>query len=69
MLKKRAKGLRNLERFGEMCMVTTKENPSKISDKGTFYEFVGYAVYHADDVYRHLNPKTKVSSNQEMSCG
>jgi hypothetical protein len=37
-----------------------EQNPSKV-------ERQRYAVNHADDVYRLLNPKQKVSSNQEMS--
>jgi hypothetical protein len=54
MFKNKAKGLMNLKRFGEMCMVTTK---NKI--QGTVCVFVGYAVNHADDVYRLLNSETK----------
>jgi hypothetical protein len=60
MFKNRAKGLRNLKRFGEMCVATTKNKiQGKLSDKGTACVFVGYAVNHADDDYRLLNPKTK----------
>jgi hypothetical protein len=60
IFKNRAKGLMNLKRFGEMCVVTTKNKiQGKLSDKGTVCVFVGYAVNHADDVYRLLNPKTK----------
>jgi hypothetical protein len=70
MLKNKAKGLSNLKRFGEMCVATTKnKTQGKLSDKGTICVFVGYAVNHADDVYRLLNPKTKASLNQEISCG
>jgi hypothetical protein len=43
-----------------MCMVTTKNKmQEKLSDKGTVCVFVGYAVNHADYVYRLLNSKTK----------
>jgi hypothetical protein len=60
ILKNRAKGLRNLKRFGEMCVVTTKNKiQGKLSNKGTVCVYVGNAVNHADDVYRLLNPKTK----------
>jgi hypothetical protein len=60
MFKNRAKGLMNLKRFGEMCMVTTKNKiQGKLSNKGTVCVFVGYAVNHADDVYRLLNSETK----------
>jgi hypothetical protein len=60
MLKSRAKGLMNLKRFGEMCVATTKSKiHGKLSNKGTVCMFIGYAVNHADDVYRLLNPKTK----------
>jgi hypothetical protein len=60
MFKSRAKGLMNLKRFGEMCMVTTKNKiQGKLSNKGTVCVFVGFAINHADDVYRLLNPKTK----------
>jgi hypothetical protein len=56
----KVKGLRRFKRFGEMCVTTPKEKlQSKISDKGTVCIFVGYAMSHADDVYRLLNPKTK----------
>jgi hypothetical protein len=51
MFKSRAKGLMNLKRFGEMCVVTTKNKiQGKLSDKGSVCVFVGYAVNHADDV-------------------
>jgi hypothetical protein len=57
---KEAKVLRNLERVGEMCTVTTNYKiQAKLSNKGTVCVFVGYAVNHADDFYRLLNPKTK----------
>jgi hypothetical protein len=70
IFKSRDKGLMTLKRFGEMCMATTKNKiQGKLSNKGTVCVFVGYAVNHADDVYRLLNPKTKKSLNQEMSCG
>jgi hypothetical protein len=60
MFKNRAKGLSNLKRFDEMCVATTKNKiQGKLSDKETVYVFVGYAVSHADDVYRLLNSKTK----------
>jgi hypothetical protein len=60
MFKNRSKGLRNLKRFGKMCVPTTKNKiQGKLIDKGTVCVFVGYAVNHADDVYRLLNPKTK----------
>jgi hypothetical protein len=60
MFKNRAKGLRNLKSFGEMCVATTKNKiQEKLSDKGTVCVFVGYAVNHADEVYKLLNPKTK----------
>jgi hypothetical protein len=60
MFKSRAKGLMNLERFGEMFVATTKNKvQGKLSDKGIVCVFVGYAVNHADDVYRLLNPKKK----------
>jgi hypothetical protein len=56
----RAKGFMNIKRFGEMCVATTKNKvQGKLSNKGTVCVFVGYAVNHADDVYRLLNPKTK----------
>jgi hypothetical protein len=43
-----------------MRLVTTKNKiQGKLSDKVTVCVFVGYAVNHADDVYRLLNPKTK----------
>jgi hypothetical protein len=43
-----------------MCVATTKNKiQGKLSNKGTVCVFVGYAVKHADDVYRLLNPKTK----------
>jgi hypothetical protein len=61
MFKSRAKGLMNLKRFGEMCVATTKNKiQGKLSNNGTICVFVGYAVNHADDVYRLLNPKTKI---------
>jgi hypothetical protein len=51
MFKSRAKGLRNLKRFDEMYVATTKNKiQGKLSDKGTVCVFVGYAVNHADDV-------------------
>jgi hypothetical protein len=60
MFKTRYKGIRNLKRFGEMCVATTKNKiQGKLSNKGTVCVFVGYAVNHTDDVYRLLNPKTK----------
>jgi hypothetical protein len=41
--KNRAKGLRNLKRFGEMCVATTKNKiQGKLSDKGIVCVFVGY---------------------------
>jgi hypothetical protein len=43
-----------------MCVATTKNKvQAKLSNKGTVCVFVGYAVNHADDVYRLLNTKTK----------
>jgi hypothetical protein len=58
--KNRAKGLRNLKRFGEMCVAITKNKiQRKLSDKGTVCVFVGYAVNHADDIYRLLKSKNK----------
>jgi hypothetical protein len=43
-----------------MCVATTKNKiQGKFSNKGTVCVFVGYAVNHADDVYRLLNQKTK----------
>jgi hypothetical protein len=43
-----------------MCVAKTKNNiQGKFSDKGTVCVFVGYAVNHADYVYRLLNSKTK----------
>jgi hypothetical protein len=60
MFKNRAKGLRNLKIFGEMCVLTTKNKiQEKFPDKGTVCVFVGYAVNHADDVYRLMNQKAK----------
>jgi hypothetical protein len=42
MFKKRAKGLKNLKIFGDMCMVTIKnKSQAKLSDKGTVCVFVG----------------------------
>jgi hypothetical protein len=70
MFKSRAKGLRNLKRFGEMCVETTKNNvQGKFSDKGTVCVFVGYAVNYADDVYRLLNPKIKsIIKSRNVVC-
>jgi hypothetical protein len=43
-----------------MCVTTTKNKlQGKLSNKGTVCVFVGYAVNHADDVYRLMHPKTK----------
>jgi hypothetical protein len=70
MLKNRAKVLRNLKRFGEMCLMTTKNKiQGKLSNKGTVCVFVGYAVNHADDVYKLLNPKTKsIIKSRDLVC-
>jgi hypothetical protein len=60
MFKYRARELKYFKRFGEMCVATTKDKiQGKLSNKGTVCVFVGYAVNHADDVYRLLNAKTK----------
>jgi hypothetical protein len=60
MFKNRAKGIRNIKIFGEMCVATTKNKiQGKLSNKGNVCVFVGFTVNHADDVYRLLNPKTK----------
>jgi hypothetical protein len=60
MFNKKAKGFRNLKRFGEMCVAITKNKiQEKLSDKETVCVFVGYAVNDADNVYRLLNPETK----------
>jgi hypothetical protein len=40
-----------LRKFGEMCVIITKEKiQSKLSDKGTTCMFVGYGVDHASDM-------------------
>jgi hypothetical protein len=60
MFNEKVKGLRRFKRFGEMCVETTKVKiQSKLRDKGTACIFVGYAINHADDVNRLLNPRTK----------
>ena len=69
MFNGKVKGLKKFKRFGEMCVVITKDKiQSKLSDKGTVCIFVGYAVNHADDVYRLLNPKTRHIINLERCC-
>jgi hypothetical protein len=51
MFKSRAKELKNLKRFGEICVATNKNKiQGKLSDKGTVCVFVGNAVNHTDDV-------------------
>jgi hypothetical protein len=60
MFEKKAKRFRNIKRFGEICVFTTKNKiQARLSDKGTVCVFVEYSVNNADDVYRLLNPKTK----------
>jgi hypothetical protein len=60
MFKNKANGLRKIKRFGEINVATTKNKiQAKLRDKGTVWVFVGYAVNHANDVYRLLNPKIK----------
>jgi hypothetical protein len=60
MFKKKARRLRNLKRFGEMCMATTKNKiQGKLSNKGIVCVFVRYAVNHVNDVYRLLNTKIR----------
>jgi hypothetical protein len=50
----------SLRSFGEIGVVTTKANiQSKLGNRGTACMFVGYSVYHANDVYRMLNLDTK----------
>jgi hypothetical protein len=45
MFKNRAKGLRNLKLFGEMCVATTKKKvQAKLSNKGIVCVFVECAV-------------------------
>ena len=69
MFNQKVKELRNFKRSGEMCVATTIDKiQSKISDKGTTCIFVGYAVNHADDVYRLLNPETKKIIKIERCC-
>jgi hypothetical protein len=59
--KKKLKELRNLKRLSAMCVAITKYKiQTKLNDKGTICVLVGYAVNHADDVYRVLNPTTKI---------
>jgi hypothetical protein len=42
-----------------MYMVTTKENQSKLSDRGKVFSFVGYPSNHTNDVYGLWNLSTK----------
>jgi hypothetical protein len=70
MFKNRAKGIRNLKRFGEMCVATTKNKiQGKLSNKWTVCVFVGYAVNHAVTFTGYWIQKQKASLNQEMACG
>jgi hypothetical protein len=52
-----------------MCVATTKNKiQAKMNDEESVCVFVGYAVNHADDIYRLLNP-TRSLLGQEMSYG
>jgi hypothetical protein len=60
MFKEKAKELHNLCKFGEVCVVATKNMiQGKLSDRGSVCVFVGYPSNHANDVCRLLNLKTK----------
>jgi 23S rRNA C2498 (ribose-2'-O)-methylase RlmM len=50
----------SLRSFGEIGVVTTKANiQSKLKNRAIPCMFVGYSVYHANDVYRMMNLDTK----------
>jgi hypothetical protein len=59
MFNEKAKELKNLRKFGEVCVAATKSKiQGKLSDRGSVCVFVGYPSNHANDVYRLLNLKT-----------
>jgi hypothetical protein len=48
MINKLSKKAVKLRKFGEMCVITTKDKiQSKLADKGTICIFVGYGIDHA----------------------
>ena len=59
---KRTKYESHLRRFGEIGIVTKKNQgiKDKLSDRGIKCMFAGYAKEHAGDVYRMIDPKTNV---------
>jgi DNA transposition AAA+ family ATPase len=59
MYNKQFKGSKNLKKFGEICIVTTKkQSREKLNNRGTVGLFLGYPDNHANDVYRIFNIKT-----------